>query len=726
MQKYSDTVTTRSGRAVTGATIAVYIYNTTTRPTIYADNGITPITTLTTDSNGRFEFYVADGTYDIEISGDGVTTQRTRGVVIADPVTPVSGAAISAASAAASASSAAAIYDAFDDRYLGSKTTDPTTDNDGNALLVGATYWNSTASELRYWTGSAWGVDNHSGVNFPAQLHRKRILWKLPMRTADYAGVLATYGYSYHYPQAMCVDETAKQLFIVRAPSGGANDWQWVEVYDIADEDNPVYLRTFSAGNLTSQGIAITYESGVRYVWIKNTSPNLSKYDITTLPANLSRLTAAATISVDLNFSFCIRDGVLTTETYSTPLGLNRQRYRYARRDLTGTQTGLVDVGPLMAGVSGTYQDYIPKQQSIAEGNGIYVFGMGGYHPKGSAVTPYQYNGVRVFNSSGKPLFDTMLDPEKMITLLRANGVDANRVENEGVCVRSDGRILALVCTTPSTAAQNLVEGITILEEFSRHPGAIDFSSAAVTWSPGFDIAAYDSGNMPREAGVIVDPLLRTPFTTLSQILAFMVGLELRRLTFYTADLNPTDLNGATFPASAHVEIRNVNNSTFHMYCRRTGCDQAWTITGGSSGTQTIQPRAAVFAHNNSVNQNITRNTNVKLSLSATSIDTAGMFDTSTSKYTPRAGIYRMHAQANFASGYADADTLQLYIYKNGSMLRRTIMPAKGITNNLLQLSFLEEANGTDYYELYAYAAGSGTAVVSGSSAYTFFDSEQI
>lgn len=65
-------------------------------------------------------------------------------------------AAAVAASAAQSATNAAASFDAFDDRYLGSKASDPTTDNDGNALQVGALYWNTNANEMRVWNGSSW------------------------------------------------------------------------------------------------------------------------------------------------------------------------------------------------------------------------------------------------------------------------------------------------------------------------------------------------------------------------------------------------------------------------------------------------------------------------------------------------------------------------------------------------------------------------------------------
>jgi hypothetical protein len=64
----------------------------------------------------------------------------------------------SATSAAASAAAAAASYDAFDDRYLGSKSSDPALDNDGDALITGALYWNSTDNVLKVYGGSAWYV----------------------------------------------------------------------------------------------------------------------------------------------------------------------------------------------------------------------------------------------------------------------------------------------------------------------------------------------------------------------------------------------------------------------------------------------------------------------------------------------------------------------------------------------------------------------------------------
>lgn len=59
-------------------------------------------------------------------------------------------------SAQAAAAAAEAALDSFDDRYLGAKAVAPTVDNDGNALLVGAVYWDSVSNQMFTWSGAEW------------------------------------------------------------------------------------------------------------------------------------------------------------------------------------------------------------------------------------------------------------------------------------------------------------------------------------------------------------------------------------------------------------------------------------------------------------------------------------------------------------------------------------------------------------------------------------------
>ena len=190
--------------ATTGVTADTYRSVTTdaygritggTNPTTVSGYGLTDVFTKTEIntslaaklnlSGGTMSGAVAMGTNKITGAGDPTAAQDVATKAYADSIlgsatsaaTSASNAASSASasatsasnastsegnastSASASANSAAAAattYDEFDDRYLGSKSSNPTVDNDGNALLTGALYYNSTVPEMRVYTGSAW------------------------------------------------------------------------------------------------------------------------------------------------------------------------------------------------------------------------------------------------------------------------------------------------------------------------------------------------------------------------------------------------------------------------------------------------------------------------------------------------------------------------------------------------------------------------------------------
>ena len=60
-------------------------------------------------------------------------------------------------------------YDNFDDRYLGAKSSDPTLDNDGDALVAGALYFNTVDEVMKLYTGSAWVAAYVSGADYLAK-----------------------------------------------------------------------------------------------------------------------------------------------------------------------------------------------------------------------------------------------------------------------------------------------------------------------------------------------------------------------------------------------------------------------------------------------------------------------------------------------------------------------------------------------------------------------------
>jgi hypothetical protein len=109
---------------------------------------------------------VAGGEYSSKYHAQAAATSATSAATSAtsaqtsatSAATSAASASLSATEAASSAIAAAASYDAFDDRYLGAKSTPPTLDNDGNALQVGAIYFSTVDDNMYSWNGSVWIV----------------------------------------------------------------------------------------------------------------------------------------------------------------------------------------------------------------------------------------------------------------------------------------------------------------------------------------------------------------------------------------------------------------------------------------------------------------------------------------------------------------------------------------------------------------------------------------
>jgi len=142
-------------------------YNVYRCNTAHTSSGSTPISSNTDSAK-----------WDLVVDAEYAATQATNAAASAsaaatsetNSATSASASASSATSAASSASSASTAQtaaeaaqaaaetalDNFTDTYLGAFASDPTTDNDGNALTAGDLYFNTTSNELKVYNGSAW------------------------------------------------------------------------------------------------------------------------------------------------------------------------------------------------------------------------------------------------------------------------------------------------------------------------------------------------------------------------------------------------------------------------------------------------------------------------------------------------------------------------------------------------------------------------------------------
>ena len=140
--------------AATATTSATNAANSATAAATSATNASTSASTATTKAS------------EASTSATNAATSETNAS------TSATNAANSATAAAGSATAAEATLDLFDDSYLGSKTSNPTLDNDGNALQDGALYFDTTNNVMKVYdlASTTWlqltpTVANQNNIN---------------------------------------------------------------------------------------------------------------------------------------------------------------------------------------------------------------------------------------------------------------------------------------------------------------------------------------------------------------------------------------------------------------------------------------------------------------------------------------------------------------------------------------------------------------------------------
>ena len=108
---------------------------------------------------GKLLGFDANGDLEVSLDASSVGANISAAATSAtDAANSATAAATSATAAETAKTAAESLLDNFDDRFLGAKTSDPTVDNDGDALTDGALYFDTTNNVMKVYdlSGTQW------------------------------------------------------------------------------------------------------------------------------------------------------------------------------------------------------------------------------------------------------------------------------------------------------------------------------------------------------------------------------------------------------------------------------------------------------------------------------------------------------------------------------------------------------------------------------------------
>ena len=127
----------------------------TTQAALATTNGAAQVALATTQAG----LATTNGAAQVALATAQVTLATAQKTIA---TTKASESAASATASANSAASAAAAFDNFDDKYLGAKSSEPSVNNDGDALVVGNLYF-LTGTGMQVYDGANWIAASSSG-----------------------------------------------------------------------------------------------------------------------------------------------------------------------------------------------------------------------------------------------------------------------------------------------------------------------------------------------------------------------------------------------------------------------------------------------------------------------------------------------------------------------------------------------------------------------------------
>ena len=461
-----------------------------------------------------------------------------------------------------------------------------TVDYRDDGLVRRITYapYNSTREYvMRYYnTWSDW-EDISPGMNSAKVAKNFRninILNKIPLRFSGYDALVTSSGNTYYYPQGLALDAT--YLYVLYSPTGSGDQKRLIVVYNRSTSE---VVRKFYAGTAGGESIHVETVGSSKYLYVKASASTLGKYDITTLPAEMSTKASMATYNVGLMYNFCKNnnDWIIEQDTATRMSSTTREVFGIYQNNLS-TIKRYFTLDPSVSGFWGSdYNFETPKRQGIAALDGNFYQTVGGNYYIGNATTPYRNQGVQLISSSGDIAESYTYNPNELADILTAEGETVTRIEHESAFVYQ-GKIYALVVYNFEVPNTNGSSHRYCLVEY----GAPD---AKYTVGENTEIIAsrHSDSYMPPINGKLKNEYTGANINSMQDLIKYMFHTNRTEVIFYSSDVTIKDENGATIDGGVTVRVTSAKAGIYWIqYFQNRQSNTVLLTYVDSSNTYTI------------------------------------------------------------------------------------------------------------------------------------------
>lgn len=410
---------------------------------------------------------------------------------------------------------------------------------------------------------------------------KRRVLGNYAMIFPDFAAAATAAGEDPTqglYPQSFCIDWEQSHLYVVF--SGSSATSHVVVIYNLYTSE---YISCFIVPYYLAAGGCYIRKRGGEKVFGIHVNGNIAEYIVDPLPANISSPTPAALLPFEFSYQFSYnpRNDTVALEESLVPRAGQHRRFMLSVYDMDG---GFIDrirlpISMSSGRASEDLLETLPKRQGFAF-NGTHIAGGHGglwrtaHEPP---ITPYKFNGVSLMAADGSLLEHVCYWPDKLrLQLQDVLGRTVTRIENEGVILSPDGRVITLTIYLGHVGGNPQTGGLLLMEEFSEHPDAIDFGECEAPWPLVGADNSMAGPSLVRNGTSVANcfyrnPVNSNPITSWSDLAQMMASFDMAEAGYYsTFDGDGGAVSGGIqtplggrIPNTHYVHFTNLSNERF-------------------------------------------------------------------------------------------------------------------------------------------------------------------